>query len=157
MDDSHVIAVFQDRLKADNALNALINKGFTPSNVSLLVSADGKGHHFEVSDDKTKVPEGVGYGAVLGGLAAALAAATIPGSIFVAGPMAALLAAGAGGAAAGGLVGGLVGLGIAEDEAKLVEADAGRGSIVVAAHSVDSKKADIAKEVFKDAGATRVH
>lgn len=156
-EDNHVIGVFQDRIQADAALNALAEAGVPASKLSLLVSSEGRGHHFEVSDEKTKTAEGVAYGAVLGGLVAALAAATIPGSIFVAGPMAALFATGATGAAAGGLAGGLVGLGMAEDEAKLIEDDTARGSIVVAVHSVEDEVADRASDILEQTGATRVH
>jgi hypothetical protein len=155
--DKHVTAVFHEREKADRCLEDLVSKGFTNDQLSLLVSSQGRGKHFEVSDNQTKAPEGVGYGAVLGGLAAALTAAVIPGSIFVAGPIAGAFAAGGAGAAAGGLIGGLIGLGISEDEAQLVESEVNDGSIVVAAHSLDSDEADVAKECFKVWGASRVH
>lgn len=155
--DKHIIAVFQDRMAADSAVTQLVRSGFDGDEISLLVSDNGRKHHFEVSDTKTKAAEGVGYGAVLGGLVAGLTAATIPGSIFVAGPIAGAFAAGATGAAAGGLAGGLVGIGIAKDEAELVEDEAGGGSIVVAVHSIDGNQKDRAEEIFKGAGASRIH
>ena len=155
--DRHVVAVFQDRMAADVAMTQLVKSGFSGDDISLLVSDNGRKHHFEVSDTKSKTAEGVGYGAVLGGLVAALAAAAIPGSIFVAGPAAALLAAGAGGAAAGGLAGGLVGMGMPKDEAQLVEDEAGSGSIVVAVHSIDDDQKEMAEKIFKTSGANRIH
>jgi len=154
--DKHVIATFDDAAKANKAAERLTQAGIRADQVSLMVTDDGRGHHFKFSEDQTKVPEGVGYGAVLGGLAAALTAAAIPGSIFLAGPAAALLASGATGAAAGGLLGGLIGLGIPEDEVKLVEEDLGRGDIALAVHSIDSDKEDTVRNILQD-GAKRVH
>ena len=122
-----------------------------------MVSDEGRGHHFNVSSDQTKTAEGVGYGAVLGGLAAALAAVALPGSIFVAGPVAAILAASASGAAAGGLAGGLIGMGIPEDEVTLIEEDVGSGDIVLAVHSIDGEKYDLIKKVFEQAKPKRFH
>ncbi len=162
--DRHVIATFDDRVKAQAALDALVDKGFDIDNLSLMVSRDGKDHHFQVDPTKSKTAEGVGYGAVLGGLvgglgavAAGLASVTIPGAIFVTGPLGAALAAGAAGATMGGIAGGLVGIGIPSDELELVEEELGRGNIVVAAHSIGSKREEIASETFKDFGAVRVH
>lgn len=155
--ERHVIAVFHDPDKADLAAKKLVDNGFSDSDVSLLVTDEARGKHFEISAKKTKTAEGVGFGAVIGGLVAALAAAAIPGSIFVAGPIAAALASGAAGAAGGGLVGGLVGLGIPEDEVKLVEDELGKGNIVLAAHTRDSNREASAKKLFKEAGAARVH
>ena len=154
--DSHVIASFNNRTKSDRAFERLVQTGLRPDQMSLMVSEDGRSHHFEVSDNQTKTAEGAGYGAVLGGLAAGLTAAALPGSIFVAGPLAGALASGAAGAAAGGLAGSLIGMGIAEDEVKLVEEEMGRGDIVVAVHSIDSSQEDKVRNILED-GATRVH
>jgi hypothetical protein len=162
--DRHVIGVFDDRAKAQRALESLVEKNFEPSGLSLMVSEDGRGHHFEVDKNKSKTAEGVGYGAVLGGLvgslgtvAAGVASVTIPGAVLVAGPLGVALASGAAGAAVGGLAGGLIGVGISEDEVSLVESELKDGSIMVAAHSIDAAKASTAKEVFKKAGAVKNH
>lgn len=155
--DRHVLGIFHDRDKAERALAELTARNFAQSQISLLITDDGRGHHFKINENQTKTAEGVGYGAVLGGLVAGLTALALPGSIFIAGPLAATLASSATGAAAGGLVGGLIGIGVAEDEVKLVEDEIGRGSIVVAVHSIDKEKEDTAQEVLKNAGAVRVH
>ncbi len=155
--DKHVIATFEDAANAKTAANKLQSIGISPQQVSLMVSEGGRGHHFEIADNQTKAAEGAGYGAVLGGLVAGLTAAAIPGSIFVAGPAAGAMAAGAGGAAAGGLLGCLTGLGVAEDEAKLVESDVEKGDIVLAIHSIDSDRADDVSNLMKEADAKRVH
>ncbi len=157
INDKHVVAVFQNKEKAQWAADGLVSRGLNANQVSMLISSEGKGHHFNVSDDKSKTAEGVGYGAVIGGLLAGLTSVAVPGSIFVAGPLAAALAAGAGGAATGGLVGGLIGIGIPDKEVKLVEDDISKGSIVIAVHTVNEKQAEDAKDLFESAGATRIH
>lgn len=162
--DRHVIAVFDNKTKAQNALDKLLARDFDPDSLSLLVSEDGRKHHFEVDADKSKTAEGVAYGATIGGLVAGLTAAaaglvsiTVPGAIFVAGPLAVALTTGAAGAAVGGLAGGLIGVGIPSDEVSLIENDLKDGSIIVAAHSISSDREKIAKEVFKNAEAVRIH
>ena len=162
--DRHVIGIFDNRAKAQSALDSLVDKDIDQSQLSLLVSENGRDHHFEIDKDKSKTAEGVGYGSVLGGLvgglgavAAGLASVAIPGALFITGPLAVSLAAGAAGAAVGGLAGGLIGVGIPSDEAKLVEDELGKGSIVVAAHSINSDQESMVSEVFKNAGAVRVH
>ena len=163
-DDRHVIGVFDNASKADSALQSLTASNIPSQNFSMLVNDSGRDHHFKVDDSKSKTAQGVGYGAVLGGLAAGLGAAaaglasvTIPGAIFIAGPMAVSLAAGTAGATLGGLAGGLIGVGIPEDEVKLVEKEIGNGSILVAAHNLSSEQQKYTTEAFKKAGATRVH
>ncbi len=153
----HIIAIFEDPTRANEAINKLLPLGITPSEISLMVSEGGRGHHFSFSDDKSKTAEGIGYGAVLGGLVGGLAAIAIPGSIFIAGPLAALLASSGSGAAVGGLAGGLIGMGIPADEVNLVERDIGNGNILVAVHSIDSEKADLVRSSLKHCGAKRLH
>lgn len=162
--DKHVVAIFDSRMKAQNALDNLVGNGISPDQLSMLISENGRNHHFEVDKTKSKTAEGVGYGAVLGGLvgslgavAAGMVSVTVPGAVLVTGPLAVALATGAAGATVGGLAGGLVGVGIPADEVTLVEKDLGKGDIVVAAHSVSNEDASLATKIFKDAGASRVH
>jgi hypothetical protein len=159
-----VIGVFDNSIKAENALTVLNAEGVTADHFSLLVSESGKKEHFKIDKSKSKTAEGVGYGAVLGGLAAGLgtaaagvASVTVPGGVFIAGPLAVSLAAGTAGAAVGGLTGGLVGLGLPEDEVELVEKEIGDGSILVAAQELSGEEKRRAVEIFKKAGALRVH
>lgn len=164
MNDKHVIAIFDDRTKAQTAVDTLVQRDIDPSKLSLLVSENGRDHHFEVDKDKSKTAEGAGYGAVLGGLvaglgavAAGLVSVTVPGALLVTGPLGVALATGAVGATAGGLTGALIGMGIPADEVSLVEGKLKEGSFLVAAHSIESEEATVAKEVFKAAGAVRIH
>lgn len=163
-ENKQVIGVFDSPVKAEAALEILTSSGVDIDNLSLLVNENGRGHHFKVDSKKSKTAEGVGYGAVLGGLAAGLgtvaagiASVTIPGAIFISGPLAVSLAAGTAGAAVGGLAGGLIGIGIPEDEVTLVEKEIGNGSILVAAHSLSNEQKKLAVNAFTDSGALRVH
>lgn len=162
--DRHVLATFDDKIKAQNAIDALIDKGFDTDSLSLMVSDDGKKHHFEVDKNKSKTAEGVSYGAALGALVgglgaigAGLVSVAIPGAILVSGPLASALVAGTTAAAVGGLAGGLVGVGIPSDEVELVESEIGSGNIIVAAHSLGNENEATAKKVFKNYGAVRIH
>ena len=162
--DMNVIGVFGNASQADSAINIMTAHGISSADLSLLVSDSGKGHHFKVDKSKSKTAEGIGYGAVLGGLAAGLgvaaagiASVTVPGAIVIAGPLAVSLAAGTAGAAVGGLTGGLIGLGIPEDEVKLVEKEINSGNILVAAHGLNSQQKTTASNSMKNAGAVRVH
>jgi len=162
--DQTVIGVFNDARQADMALQNLTAKGVSPEKLSLLVNESGKDHHFRVDESKSKTAEGVGYGAVLGGLAAGLgvlaagvASVAIPGALFVTGPLGGSLLAGSAGAAVGGLTGGLIGVGIPADEVELVEQEIRDGGILVAAHNLTSAEKTSAIEEFKSGGAVRVH
>lgn len=162
--DKSVVAVFDSPAKADMAFNAMAKGSIPTEKLSMLVNDSGMDHHFKVDPSKSKTAEGVGYGAVLGSLAAGLGVAAagvisvaIPGSIFITGPLAVSLAAGAAGAAVGGLTGGLVGMGFPEDEVTLVEKEISEGSILVAAHNLSGEEKKYASKIFMDSGATRVH
>lgn len=152
-----VIGVFHDSVKADHALQQLIDAGFNGDDLSLMVAENSRNRHFEIDTTKTKTAEGVGLGAVLGGLAAGLTALAIPGGLFAAGPIVGAFASGGVGAASGGLIGGLIGLGIAEDEAKLTANNVKEGAILLAATAADSQRASQAKSILKENGADRVH
>ena len=157
-----VTAIFRNREKAERATDALTTDGFSPNDISLLMSDTTRGREFAVKES-TKAPEGVTTGAAIGGVlgsdAAGLAAIgtlAIPGlSLVAAGPVIAALSGLGAGAAAGGIVGGLVGLGIPEHEAKLYDEDLQKGGILLGVYTHDDN-ARHAREVLKAAGAERV-
>ena len=68
------------------------------------------------------------------------------------GIMAALGGAAVGGAA-GGIIGALVGLGIPEYEAKRYDGKIRGGNVLISVHTDDSDKEDLAKQIYKRAGA----
>ena len=140
---THVNAAFANQSDADNAYGELINRGYKPDEINVLLS--DKNHPVHVTnetgiDDKTTEKTGVGsaIGGVAGAIAGALAtlgtAVLIPPlGIIVAGPLLAsftLAGAGAGGLS-GGIIGALVGSGISKEHAKIYENTIKEGGVII--------------------------
>jgi len=89
--------------------------------------------------ERSRVPEGAAIGAGAGGAAAALAAgltsvgaiATGGAGLLAAGPLIAALAGAGAGAAGGGLLGTLIGMGLTEEEAKILDEEIREGGLLV--------------------------
>src|SRR3954467_15548049 len=117
-----VVALYDNFDTARNAVEALVDAGFTRGDIS-LVANDASGKYADyVNDDDVSAGEGAGFGAVVGALVG-LGVALIPGigPVLAAGPLAAALMAGIGaasGAVTGGIVAGLVDFGIPEEHAE---------------------------------------
>jgi hypothetical protein len=134
-----VVAVFDDRDDAQDAINALRDAGFMADDISILArDRDVAGR---LADDTgTEAAAGAATGALAGGLLGGVAgwlvgigALAIPGvgPIIAAGPIAAALGGAALGAAGGGIIGALTGAGVPEDEARYYDEEFRRGGIVV--------------------------
>lgn len=134
-----VVAVFDDRDDAQDAINALRDAGFMADDISILArDRDAAG---QLADDTgANVAAGAATGALAGGLLGGVAgwlvgigALAIPGvgPIIAAGPLAAALGGAAIGATGGGIIGALTGVGIPEDEARYYDTEFRRGGIVV--------------------------
>jgi hypothetical protein len=139
---------------AARGVDELVHAGFSPSDISVLMSEQTHALHF-ASEPKTKAPEGAAVGGALGAIAGgltALASLAVPGGIVVAGPILAALGGAGLGAVGGGLLGGLLGLGIAEHEAKLFSEELGQGGILVAVRARPERVADV-ERVFARTGA----
>jgi hypothetical protein len=134
-----VVAVFDDRDDAQDAINALRDAGFMADDISILArDRDTAGTLAE--DTGANVAAGAATGAVAGGLLGGVAgwlvgigALAIPGvgPIIAAGPLAAALGGAAIGATGGGIIGALTGVGIPEEEARYYDTEFKRGGIVV--------------------------
>ena len=134
-----VVAVFEDRDDAQDAINALRDAGFAADDISILArDRDTAGRLAE--DTGTEVATGAATGALAGGLLGGVAgwlvgigALAIPGvgPIIAAGPIAAALGGAAIGATGGGIIGALTGMGVPEDEARYYETEFKQGGIVV--------------------------
>jgi hypothetical protein len=153
-DESLVTGVFKTRDDAARAIQLLEERGFTDSDISLLMS-DSVGKDFKI-EDSSKMPEGVAAGATAGGVIGALVAGltavgTIAtgGGLLIAGPLVAVLAGGGAGAGVGGIIGGLTGAGMTEHEAKLFASELEDGRILVAVHCSTDARKDIAEEIFE--------
>jgi len=134
-----VVAVFDDRDDAQDAINALRDAGFMADDISILArDRDTAGRLAE--DTGADVATGAATGALAGGLLGGVAgwligigALAIPGvgPIIAAGPIAAALGGAAIGATGGGIIGALTGIGVPEDEAHYYDTEFRRGGIVV--------------------------
>jgi hypothetical protein len=139
-----VTGMFRDKESAEQAYRTLLDRGYKPEEITVLMSEETRKANFVDSDDNSELGnkslEGAGAGSAIGGtlgaivgaIAAAGASVALPGvGLVIAGPIvAALTGAGAGGLA-GGLIGALVGAGIPEDRAKAYETGIKEGSIVM--------------------------
>jgi hypothetical protein len=169
-----VVGVFRDRIAAHRGYDALLNRGFSESDVNVMMSEQTRdlfgnepiGRKAVVtSNGGSKAAEGVGIGGAVGtavgGSIAALAAIgtslVLPGlNLIVAGPLAAALAGGGAGAVAGGLLGGLVGLGVPEDSAEIYHNALRSGGTVLGVSVADDDLVSQVKQVLKDCGAEHV-
>src|SRR5256885_11209693 len=156
-----VFGIYSSREAAERAADSLVNAGFTPADLSVLLP-ENLGNRAIGTEKATKAPEGAtaggGTGAVLGGtlgLLAGIGALAIPGvgPLIAAGPIMATLAGVGVGGAVGGFAGALVGLGIPEYEAKRYEGRIQKGGILVSVHCATSEEVSRAKDIMKRAGA----
>jgi len=138
-----VVAVFDDRRDAQDAIEALRDAGFSADSISFMArDRDTAGR---LADDTgTDMAAGAATGALAGGLLGGVAgwlvgigALAIPGvgPIIAAGPIAAALGGAALGAAGGGIIGALTGAGVPEHEARFYDEEFRRGGIVVTVHA----------------------
>jgi hypothetical protein len=142
--DRPVTGLFEDRDSAERAYQCAVDRGYSTSDVDLVMADDTRNRYF--GDDSsptelgTKAAKGAGVGGAIGGAAGAIAAAiaavgtsiAIPGlGLVIAGPIAAALAGAGAGGAAGGLVGALIGYGIPEERVKVYDEGIRRGGILM--------------------------
>jgi len=158
---SAVIAIVDNPIQAEAAVDELRLSGFSNADVSVLFPDTMSRHEF-AHTKSTKAPEGAVVGAsaggVLGGVAGwllSLGTLAIPGvgPLVAAGPIFAALSGAALGAAAGGLSGALAGLGFPEYEARLYAGKLVGGNILIAAHTENVHEEKIAREIFSRASA----
>ena len=164
MSDSKNIAVFgiyKTRGYAENAVDALMDAGFTAGDISVLFQ-EGMSTRELAHEKHTKAPEGTAAGVVAGGavggtlgLLTGIGALAIPGlgPFIAAGPIMATLAGLGAGGAVGGLIGALSGMGIPEFEAKRYEGRVKNGGILLSVHCDTSEEIASAKDVLKHTGA----
>lgn len=157
---SMVVAVFRDRTDARQVHDWLLARGYSASEINVLMSSETRGH-FE-KDEKITVgsqaTEGVAAGGTIGAAVGATAAAiaaigtavAIPGlGWVVAGPILAGLAGAGAGAVTGGLIGGLIGLGIPESNARAYEEALKGGGVVIGVEPHDGDASAIQKQFEK--------
>ena len=169
-----VLGVFSSEQAAERAVNALREKGFATSEISIIsknsqknkshdtkdggdnLATGGTGSTNDAAGGMDSVTDGVVSGATWGGLAGlALGAGALAvpgiGPLLAVGPLAAALT----GAATGGLAGGLIDLGVPEDKGRNYESHVREGG-VLAVIRVSENKADEAARILRENGAKDV-
>jgi hypothetical protein len=143
LEEGTITGVFRSREDAESAYNALIEKGYAPGEIILLMTDETHRTHFKGAvevEGGNKAMESLGIGSAIGGtlgaivgvIAALGTSVALPGlGLIIAGPIVAgLTGAGAGGLT-GGLIGGLVGSGMSNENAKVYEASLKEGAVVI--------------------------
>ena len=147
-----VIGVFNDRDRAESALEDLKSQGFE-RDISLVARDEEKSGTSMEDQDLT---EGAFTGGALGGIAGLLAGAgalLIPGvgPIIAAGPIAATLT----GVVTGGIAGSLVDYGIPEERGEYYEEQVRQGGILITLKASDDR-IDDAASIMRKYGAEDV-
>ncbi len=152
-----IVGVFDGPNHAEQALNGLKERGFTPEQVSVVAQDKRDMQQLAEGSEMAGGGEGALKGAAtggllggMGGLLVGLAAMVVPGigHIVGAGIIATTLAGAGIGAVAGGLVGALTHLGVDEQDAREYEGHVKQGSILLTAHADSAEQEQQAREVF---------
>src|SRR5262245_22283076 len=138
-----VLAVFQTRESAEDAIRELQKAGFAGNAIG-MISRNEKGKVVTEKAGETMAEEGLAAGAMIGaGAGTAVGLGVLAGTIPVIGPVLAvgtlgtILLNAAAGAAVMGLVGALIGLGIPEEDAKYYESEVRGGRYLVTVEAGD--------------------
>ena len=159
-----VTGLFKTRVAAESAVDAIIKRGYTRDDISVLMSDATKSKEFAI-ETGTHAVEGAGIGGAVGGTLGAVLAAVaavgtsiaLPGiGLIVAGPIVAALAGAGAGGAAGGLVGALVGAGIPEHRARVYDAGLRGGGILLGVEAKSAEEADHLEKLLAGLGADHV-
>lgn len=154
-----VCALLPNFSKAEEALQAMANKGIDKSNISVITNqkefeekefeehVGTKWHHESVESGKRL---GVAGAAIYG--LTAIAGMTIAGaSLLAAGPIVVALTA------AGGVLGGLLGFGYTEDEVSGIDKALREGKTLLGIHLSEGTPANDIENILKTIGAERIH
>jgi hypothetical protein len=164
MSKNFVTGLFKTRAAAEAAVDAIIKRGYTRDDISVLMSDATKNKEFAVQT-RSHAADGMGVGGAIGGtvgavLLAILAVGTsiaIPGiGLVVAGPIAAALAGAGAGATTGGLIGLLIGTGVTEHRAKVFDTGVRGGGILLGVEAKTSDDVDKLETLLEDIGAEHV-
>jgi hypothetical protein len=159
-----VTGLFKNRVAAEAAVDAVMKRGYSRDDISVLMSDATHSKEFGLQT-RTHAVEGAGIGGAVGGAVGAVLAAVVavgstiflPGlNLFIAGPIAAALAGAGAGGATGGLIGGLIGAGIPEYRAKVYEAGLRGGGILIGIEAHNDDDVDKLEELLEAVGAEHV-
>jgi hypothetical protein len=164
MSKTFVSGLFKTRAAAEAAVDAVIKRGYTRDDISVLMSDSTKNKEFAVQT-KSHAVDGAGVGGAIGGTVGAVLLAiaavgttiAIPGvGLFIAGPIAAALAGAGAGGATGGLIGLLIGTGIPEHRAKVYDTGVRGGGILLGVEAKSSDEIEKLETLLEDIGAEYV-
>jgi len=157
-----VVGIFEDRLKAEDAVDALEQAGFQHDRIGYVIRghdavAGGMITDASGTKDGKGAIAGMVTGGMVGGLLAAAIAVVIPGvGPAVAGGILASFFGGAiAGTAVGGIVGALSGLGMSEEEAEFYDHHFRSGKAIVAVKA--GPRATEAAELLRRFGGQHIH
>ncbi len=159
-----VTALFKSKVSAESAVDALLKRGFTRDDISVLMSDATRTKEFAIQT-RTHAADGLGIGAAAGGAVGAVLAAIVavgttlflPGlNLVIAGPIAAALAGAGAGGATGGLIGALIGAGIPEYRAKVYEAGIKGGGILIGVEARSDEEVERVEDLLNELGGEHV-
>ena len=159
-----VTGLFKTRVAAEAAVDAIIKRGYTREDISVLMSDSTKSKEFAI-ETGTHAVDGAGIGGAVGGAVGAVLAAiaavgtiiVLPGiGLVVAGPLAAALAGAGAGGATGGVIGALIGAGIPEHRARVYDTGLRSGGILLGIEAKSDDDADKLEKLLEDIGAEHV-
>ncbi|HLN98784.1 MAG TPA: hypothetical protein VK208_10010 [Pyrinomonadaceae bacterium] len=165
MEKSRLItSLFKNRVAAEAAVDAVMKRGYTRDDISVLMSDATRTKEFALQA-RTHAADGAGMGGAVGGVVGAVLAAIVavgstivlPGlNLVIAGPIAAALAGAGAGAATGGVIGALIGAGIPEYRAKVYEAGLISGGILLGVEARSEEEIDRLEELLGALGGEHV-
>jgi hypothetical protein len=159
-----VTGLFKNRVAAEAAVDAILKRGYTRDDISVLMSDATRSKEFALQT-RSHAADGAGIGGALGGAVGAVLAAIVavgttlflPGiNLVIAGPIAAALAGAGAGAATGGVIGALIGAGIPEYRAKVYDTGLRSGGILMGVEARSDEEVDRLEELLEDVGAEHV-
>lgn len=159
-----VTGLLKNRVAAEAAVDAIIKRGYTRDDISVLMSDATQTKEFALQA-RTHAADGAGVGGAVGGVVGAILAAIVavgttiflPGlNLVIAGPIAAALAGAGAGGVTGGVIGALIGAGIPEYRAKVYEVGLLGGGILLGVEGKSDEETDKLEELLEDLGAEHV-
>ena len=159
-----VTALFRSKVGAESAVDAIIKRGFTRDDISVLMSDATRTKEFGLQT-RTHAADGLGIGGAVGGAVGAVLAAIaavgttlfLPGiNLVIAGPIAAALAGAGAGGATGGVIGALIGAGIPEYRAKVYDSELRGGGILIGVEARDDEEVKKLEDLLDELGGQHV-
>src|SRR5262245_60466911 len=159
-----VTGLFKSKVSAEAAVDALLKRGYTRDDISVLMSDATRTKEFGLQT-RTHAADGLGIGGAVGGAVGAAVAAIaavgttlfLPGiNLVIAGPIAAALAGAGVGGATGGVIGALIGAGIPEYRAKVYDAELRGGGILIGVEARTDDEVEELEKLLADLGAQHV-